>query len=306
MEASITFKSVAKKNKDETLLAELTFGVEKNTRFALVGPNGSGKSTILKLICGFIHKDKGSIYIKGFDADINSNQIKSIIGYMPQKSDFDQDLNIFENLSIYGQLYGMSSDDARKRIEYLAHKLNFSNYLKLHSIEIPCGVFKKLLLARALLHDPEILILDEPTTGLDPNQLVEIRNLIKFWNSLSIHEKKFGLVCGNRVKRQDSLLKKISSKLANRVRRLILDDDCNDTACALKVFLRSDYVKIQYFKNMHRFLPALFKMNGGKIYNIPVDDRLRNAGISKYSFNNRFWVGITDLIKVWILKKRRK
>ena len=78
MEASITFKSVAKKNKDETLLAELTFGVEKNTRFALVGPNGSGKSTILKLICGFIHKDKGSIYIKGFDADINSKQIKSI------------------------------------------------------------------------------------------------------------------------------------------------------------------------------------------------------------------------------------
>ena len=142
--------------------------------------------------------------------------------------------------------------------------------------------------------------------GDGQNPPYEIRNLIKFWNSLSIHEKKFGLVCGNRVKRQDSLLKKISSKLANRVRRLILDDDCNDTACALKVFLRSDYVKIQYFKNMHRFLPALFKMNGGKIYNIPVDDRLRNAGISKYSFNNRFWVGITDLIKVWILKKRRK
>ena len=185
MEASITFKSVAKKNKDETLLAELTFGVEKNTRFALVGPNGSGKSTILKLICGFIHKDKGSIYIKGFDADINSNQIKSIIGYMPQKSDFDQDLNIFENLSIYGQLYGMSSDDARKRIEYLAHKLNFLNYLKLHSIEIPCGVFKKLLLARALLHDPEILILDEPTMGLDPVN----RELI--WNYLdSIRKDK--------------------------------------------------------------------------------------------------------------------
>ena len=104
---------------------------------------------------------------------------------MPQKSDFDQDLNIFENLSIYGQLYGMSSDDARKRIDYLAHKLNFSNYLKLHSIEIPFGVFKKLLLARALLHDPEILILDEPTMGLDPVN----RELI--WNYLdSIRKDK--------------------------------------------------------------------------------------------------------------------
>ncbi|MEE2695265.1 MAG: glycosyltransferase [Pseudomonadota bacterium] len=142
--------------------------------------------------------------------------------------------------------------------------------------------------------------------GDGQNPPYEIKNLIKFWDRLPIPKKKFGLVCGNRIKRQDTILKKVSSKIANRIRRFILDDDCNDTACALKVFFKSDYVKIQYFKNMHRFLPALFKMNGGIIYNIPVDDRPRNAGVSKYSFNNRFWVGITDLIKVWFLKKRRK
>ena len=69
MEASITFKSVAKKIKNDTLLAELTFGVEKNTIFSIVGPNGSGKSVILKLICGLLYKDKGSIYVKGYDVD---------------------------------------------------------------------------------------------------------------------------------------------------------------------------------------------------------------------------------------------
>ena len=88
----------------------------------------------------------------------------------------------------------------------------------------------------------------------------------------------------------------------------MLDDDCDDTACALKVFSKDDYLKLKYFRNMHRFLPALFKINSGKIFNVPVDDRKRTKGISKYSFHNRFWIGILDLINVWlmILKRRKK
>ena len=85
-----------------------------------------------------------------------------------------------------------------------------------------------------------------------------------------------------------------------------MKDDCNDTACALKLFNRSDYLKIKYFKNMHRFLPALFKIRNCQIFNVLVDDRARKAGVSKYAFNNRFWIGIIDLIKVWILIKKEK
>ena len=142
--------------------------------------------------------------------------------------------------------------------------------------------------------------------GDGQNPPYEIKNLIKFWRSLSTKEKKKFLICGNRKQRQDTLPKRLSSRVANTVRKLLLNDDCNDTACALKVFKRSDYLKIKYFRNMHRFLPALFKMNGCKIFNVPVDDRLRKAGISKYSFNNRFWIGIIDLIKVWILINKEK
>ena len=116
MEASITFKSVAKQFNDEKSLAELTFGVEKNTILALVGPNDSGKSSILKMICGLIFKDKGSIYIKGYDTNLKMNKIKSLIGYMPQKIDFDYELNIFENIYIYALLHGMPKEDAKESI----------------------------------------------------------------------------------------------------------------------------------------------------------------------------------------------
>ena len=139
------------------------------------------------------------------------------------------------------------------------------------------------------------------------NPPYEAKKLMKYWNNLSEKQKKFGLICGNRVNRQDTTIKKISSIIANKVRRFILKDDCNDTACALKVFSKNDYLKLDYFLNMHRFLPALFKMNSGEIYNVPVADRKRERGVSKYSFNNRFWIGVSDLIKVrlMILKRRK-
>ena len=141
--------------------------------------------------------------------------------------------------------------------------------------------------------------------GDGQNPPLEIKKLITKW--ITKKEKKFLLICGNRINRKDTLLKKISSLVANKVRKTILNDDCNDTACALKLFNKRDYLSLPYFKNMHRFLPALFKMNKGTIINVNVNDRKRSKGISKYNFNNRFWIGIIDLLKVWILiKKERK
>ena len=83
--------------------------------------------------------------------------------------------------------------------------------------------------------------------------------MVDYWNQVSKDWKNFVLICGNRKKRQDTAFKRIGSKVANATRRFILNDDCDDTACALKVFNKKDYLKIDYFKNMHRFLPALFK-----------------------------------------------
>ena len=142
--------------------------------------------------------------------------------------------------------------------------------------------------------------------GDGQNPPYEIKKFIDMWKKLSKKNKIFGLICGNRIHRKDTLLKKFSSLIANKLRKLLLNDDCDDTACAFKLFRRQDYLKIKYFKNMHRFLPALFKMHGGKIFNIMVNDRKRFGGKSKFNFNNRFWIGIIDLAKVWILIHKRR
>ncbi len=142
--------------------------------------------------------------------------------------------------------------------------------------------------------------------GDGQNPPYEIKKLYNQWKEVSRNNSKFLLICGNRISRKDTLLKKISSLIANKLRKFLLNDDCNDTACAFKMFRRQDYLQINYFKNMHRFLPALFKMHGGKIQNVMVDDRKRFGGKSKFNFNNRFWVGIIDLIKVWILINKRR
>ena len=142
--------------------------------------------------------------------------------------------------------------------------------------------------------------------GDGQNPPSEIKKLINIWYNQKKMSKKFLLICGERIKRKDSLLKKISSKFANKLRKYLLNDQCNDTACALKVFNKEDYLLINYFKNMHRFLPALFIMKKGKIINVPVKDRPRVSGKSKFNFHNRFWIGIIDLVKVWFLINKER
>ncbi len=142
--------------------------------------------------------------------------------------------------------------------------------------------------------------------GDGQNPPSELKKMIRFWIDIPSNEKEFALLCGNRIKRKDTLIKRLSSKIANKFRKFILNDDCNDTACALKVFSKSDFLKIPYITNMHRFLPALFKMKNGKIFNITVKDRERRKGESKYNFHNRFWVGIKDLLIVWFIINFKK
>ena len=168
MEASITFKSVAKKIKEETLLADLSFGVERGTRFGIVGPNGSGKSTIVKLLSGILQKDKGAIYVKGFDMNIRLNEIKNIIGYMSQSSEFDYEMNIFDNLSIYGQLFGLTKNSVSNKIHELSQLLYFSDYLFSYPDELSYGIKRIVMFARSIIHNPEIILLDEPTANIDP------------------------------------------------------------------------------------------------------------------------------------------
>ena len=113
------------------------------------------------------------------------------------------------------------------------------------------------------------------------------------------------LVAGNRVNRRDTWVRRVSSRVANRVRSWLLNDQCPDTGCSLKLFRRADFLLLPQFDHMHRFLPALFAAQGIGIENVPVNHRPRAAGESKYGVGNRLWVGIVDLFGVrWLIQRK--
>ena len=185
MEASITFKTVGKTVGKQTLLADLSFGIEKESTFVIIGENGSGKSMILKLLVGLIQKDTGSVYIHGQDISTRSLETRSICGYMPQTINLDEDLTIFDNISIHGQLHGLTHTEAKKNTLHWADLLNFSEFLNQYPSKLAYGLQRKILFARTLVHDPEVLLLDEPTTGMDPHSRSAV------WNILDrLHNKK--------------------------------------------------------------------------------------------------------------------
>lgn len=120
----------------------------------------------------------------------------------------------------------------------------------------------------------------------------------------AVKADKHCVVLGNRKKRDDSLLKRFSSKVGNGIRRSLLDDGCPDTGCSLKLFPRQAFLQQPHFNHLHRYIPALFKRAGYECINIPVNHRPRLHGISKYGVMNRLFVGIHDLIGVrWLMKR---
>ncbi|MBC8213737.1 MAG: ABC transporter ATP-binding protein [Candidatus Marinimicrobia bacterium] len=185
MEASITLKSIAKKYRGKAVLADLSFGVEKGSTFVIVGENGAGKSTLLKILVGLIEKDAGMAYIHGKDITNRGDEIRSITGYMPQISNLDDDLTILEQLIIYGQLHGLSEQQAKDSAYYWADVLDFKNLLREYPSHLSFGHQRKICFARAIVHNPEVILLDEPTTGLDP------RSRAKIWSTMDkLLEKK--------------------------------------------------------------------------------------------------------------------
>lgn len=112
------------------------------------------------------------------------------------------------------------------------------------------------------------------------------------------------LIAGNRKKRNDSFIRKLSSRIGNGVRNAMLKDDCMDTGCSLKLFSKELFLQLPHFNHLHRFIPSLIKRAGGNIINVPVNHRPRTRGTSKYGVMNRLWVGIVDLFGVrWLMKR---
>lgn len=185
MEASITLKSIAKKYGGKPVLADLSFGVERGTRFVIVGKNGAGKSTLLKLLVGLIETDAGTAYIHGVNINSRGEETRSLTGYMPQIINLDHEIDIYNNIALYAQLQGMDTKKIKRRILDLAEELDFVQCLKSYPNELCYGHLRIACFIRAIVHDPEVILLDEPTTGLD------LRRRLKIWEILeNLKDKK--------------------------------------------------------------------------------------------------------------------
>ena len=178
MENIISIEHLNKHFGEVKAVQDLSFCVRTGELFAFLGINGAGKSTTINIICGQLSKNSGHVEIDGADLDRDPDRIKRDLGVVFQNSVLDAALSVYDNLESRAALYGILGQDFKKRLSELSALLGFEDLLKRPVGKLSGGQRRRIDIARALLHKPKILILDEPTTGLDPQTRKTIWNII--------------------------------------------------------------------------------------------------------------------------------
>lgn len=168
MDNIIEIKNLYKSFGEVKAVQDLSFKVKQGELFAFLGVNGAGKSTTINIMCGQLAKDGGNVCIDGYDLDKSLNAIKKEIGVVFQNSVLDYALSVRDNLECRAALYGIVGDEFEQRLDELSTLLDFKSFVKRPVGKLSGGQRRRIDIARALLHNPKILVLDEPTTGLDP------------------------------------------------------------------------------------------------------------------------------------------
>jgi len=175
----IEITNLTKKFGDSLVLDNLSFSVGKREVLGFLGPNGAGKSTTMKIIASFWPATSGQVLIDGLNVAENSLATRKKIGYLPETVPLYDDMKVLEYLKFIAEIRGVEKHEIKTRIKEVAATCGLSKVLRQPIEELSKGYRQRVGLAQAIMHRPDILILDEPTTGLDPNQIVEIRDLIK-------------------------------------------------------------------------------------------------------------------------------
>jgi len=147
---------------------DLTFNVKRGEIFGFLGANGAGKTTAIRILCGLLMPTSGKIEVAGYDVYRQSNKVKRSIGYMSQKFSLYEDMTVKENFRFYGGIYGMKPRDIRQRTDHYLEKLGLEKERNTVISSLPLGWKQKLAFSVAIMHDPSIIFLDEPTGGVDP------------------------------------------------------------------------------------------------------------------------------------------
>ena len=172
---SIEVQNISKSYGTQKALDNISFSIKRGEIVGFLGPNGAGKSTLMKILTTYIQADHGSAAVNGFDVNTQQKSVQQSVGYLPEHNPLYLDLYVREYLAFNADVYKVPKSRIQEVIELTG--LTAESHKKIS--QLSKGYRQRIGLANALLHNPDVLILDEPTTGLDPNQLVEIRNVIK-------------------------------------------------------------------------------------------------------------------------------
>lgn len=175
----IEVRNITKRYGNLTAIDRVTFRVEKGEVLAFLGPNGAGKTTTMRILTCFMPATEGSAHVAGFDCADKSDEVKKRIGYLPETPPVYQELTVFEYLCFVGKLRGLSGAGLTTGMDRVMERLSLGSVRRRLIANLSRGYRQRVGLAQALIHDPPVLILDEPTVGLDPKQIIEIRELIK-------------------------------------------------------------------------------------------------------------------------------
>lgn len=176
---SIVINNLVKIYGTQNAVDNISFSVKKGEVIGFLGPNGAGKSTTMKIATCFLPPTSGHVEVCGFDVQKNPLEVKSKVGYLPESNPLYYEMYVKEYLGYIGRIYGLRGEKLESRIKEMVETTGLGLEQKKKIGQLSKGYKQRVGLAQALIHDPEVLILDEPTNGFDPNQLVEIRKLIK-------------------------------------------------------------------------------------------------------------------------------
>lgn len=160
-------------------IKDLSFAIPEGQIVAFLGPNGAGKSTTMKILSGFLAASSGTGEISGFNVQKDRIKVAKRLGYLPENGPLYQDMTPLEILSFFGEVRGLDPETSKERIEYVNKMCALHEVLDKPIKKLSRGYRQRVGLAQTLLHDPDVLIMDEPTAGLDPNQIRDFRNNIK-------------------------------------------------------------------------------------------------------------------------------